>query len=95
MTESNNNITETNVISDEKEERCEQKTPSKIKQETDEIVQENVDAINVCSASDKQLTTCDAFVKSITKKRILIDIRFQIYNRKCNHICTNRELLRS
>jgi len=68
MTESNNNnITETNVISDEKEERCEQKTPSKIKQETDEIVQENVDAINVCNATGKQLTTCDAFVTSITQ----------------------------
>ena len=41
MTESNNNITETNVISAEKEERCEQKNPNDIKQESDELVEEN------------------------------------------------------
>ena len=70
MTDSNNNITETNVISDEKEEKQE---PSKIKQESNELVQENISladdtpATNVCKATNKQLTTCDAFVTSITQ----------------------------
>ena len=74
MTDSNN--TNTNVISTEKEEK---KKHSKIKQETSENTQENASgslpkyslddksAINVCNANKKQLTTCDAFVKSITK----------------------------
>jgi hypothetical protein len=70
MTDSNNNnITETNVISVEKEEN--QKNPSEIKQENNEIVQENasLDASPVCKATDKskQLTACDAFVESITQ----------------------------
>lgn len=72
MTDSNNiNITDTNVISAEKEERCEQKTPSEIKQESDELVEENssLEATPACNATNtnKQLTTCDAFVTSITQ----------------------------
>jgi hypothetical protein len=73
MTDSiNNNITETNVISAEKEERYEQKTPNEIKQENDEIAQENAslddtEVAPVCNATNKQLTTCDAFVTSITQ----------------------------
>lgn len=72
MTESNNNnITETNVISTEKEERCEQKNTSEIKQESDKIAQENASSgdANVCNTSNtnKQLSTCDAFVTSITQ----------------------------
>ena len=68
MTESNN-ITETNIISIEKEEKQE---PSKIKQESDEQVEENAslkdtEANAACDATNKQLTTCDAFVKSIIK----------------------------
>ncbi len=79
MTDSNNN-TKTNVISTEKEEKKKKKKKhSKIKQETSENTQENASgslpkyslddksAINVCNANKKQLTTCDAFVKSITK----------------------------
>ena len=78
MTYSNN--TNTNVISTEKEEKKKKKKKhSKIKQETSENTQENASgslpkyslddksAINVCNANKKQLTTCDAFVKSITK----------------------------
>ena len=64
MTESNNNITETNVISIEKEEKH---TPSKIKQESDELVEENSSLDNTATTNNKQLTTCDAFVKSIIK----------------------------
>jgi hypothetical protein len=67
MTDSNdNNITETNIISTEKEEK-EKQEPSKIKQESDEIAQENASLDDTASATNKQLTTCDAFVKSITK----------------------------
>ena len=71
MTDSNN-ITDKNVISTEKEEEQEKQEPSKIKQESDEVVQENsslddTPTTNVCNANKKQLTTCDAFVKSITK----------------------------
>ena len=71
MTESNN-ITETNVISIEKEEKPKHKKKSKIKQESDELVEENAslkdtEATPACNATNKQLTTCDAFVKSITK----------------------------
>ena len=74
MTDSNNNIIDTNVISIEKEEKKKKKKKhSKIKQESDKLVQENAcldddaSATNVCNANKKQLTTCDAFVKSITK----------------------------
>jgi hypothetical protein len=68
MTDSNN-ITDTNVISTEKEEK---QTPSEIKQESAELVEENsslddTEATPACNANKKQLTTCDAFVKSITK----------------------------
>ena len=79
MTDSNN-ITETNVLSIEKEEKKKkkqkkqkQKNSSKIKQENIELVQENVSlddndaATNICNTNTKQLTTCDAFAKSITK----------------------------
>lgn len=78
MTDSNN-INDTNVISIEKEEKTKKKKkPSKIKQETSKNTLENTSgslakysfddtsAINVCNANKKQLTTCDAFVKSIT-----------------------------
>ena len=77
MTDPNNNITEKNIISAEKEEQ--QKNPSKVKQESDELVHENTGLgdtnvcktpdTNVCKTPDtnnKQLTTCEAFVKSIT-----------------------------
>lgn len=87
MTDSNN-ITETNVLSIEKEEKKKKKkekqqkekqqkekkkNSSKIKQENIDIVQENVSlhdndaATNICNTNPKQLTTCDAFAKSITK----------------------------
>lgn len=72
MTDSNNNITETNVISIEKEE--EKQEPIEIKQESKEQVEENAslddtEATPACNAdnTNKQLTTCDAFVKSIIK----------------------------
>lgn len=74
-----NNITDTNVISIKKGEKTKKKKkPSKVKQETSENTLENTSgslpkysfddtsAINVCNANKKQLTTCDAFVKSIT-----------------------------
>ena len=69
MTDSNN-ITEINVISIKKEEKQEQKkkkkkNPSKIKQENVSLY--DTTATNVSNANPKQLTTCDAFVKSITK----------------------------
>ena len=59
MTDSNN-ITDTNVTSIEKEEK--QTNPSEIKQE-------NASLDDAASATDKskQLTTCDAFVESITQ----------------------------
>jgi len=72
MTDSNN-ITDKNVISTEKEEKQEKQEPSKIKQESTEIVEENksladdTPGTNVCNANNKQLSTCDAFVKSIIK----------------------------
>ena len=69
MTDSNNNnITEKNVISTEKEERCEQKNPTEIKQESDEIAQQNASLDSTPTTNtNKQLTTCDAFVTSITQ----------------------------
>lgn len=71
MTDSNN-ITDTNVVSIEKEEK--QTNASEIKQENNEIAQENassddMEVAPVCKTTDKskQLTTCDAFVESITQ----------------------------
>ena len=66
MTESNN-ITDKNIISTEKEEKPKKKKQkSKIKQESDKPVEEDT-ATPVCNANNKQLTTCDAFVTSITQ----------------------------